>query len=1622
MPQAPLPSAHSADSAPFAKLSPAARTVWAKHDRKTDDWLPLWRHMTDSAAVAGKLFDEWLPGNVKGLLTESLPGGETDARLLVTFLAGAHDIGKATPAFACQVDPLADVMRTAGLGMLSAKEYGPDRRMAPHGLAGQLLLQEWLLERYAMPTRTSGAFAVVAGGHHGTPPEHQEIHHLQGRPRLLRHPGKSEPVWRRVQHELLDGCAELTGVPDRIGAWNAVRLPQTVQVLVTAIVIVADWIASSTELFPYDPSSWLPNGPTGEARRLKAAWAGLDLPGPWAPVEPEQSADRLFADRFDLPDTAVIRPVQEEAVRMARQMPAAGLLIIEAPMGEGKTEAAFAAAEILAGRTGAGGCLVALPTRATGDAMFPRLISWLEHLPLEGPRSIVLAHAKAALNDIWSGLLREGSRTLAAIDPDPDRPDKVDRVRNTRPGPAELHAHHWLRGRKKSLLASFAVGTIDQVLFAGLKSRHLALRHLAVAGKVVIIDEVHAYDAYMSRYLDRVLEWLSAYRVPVVLLSATLPAERRQALAAAYAGSDGGDLDTVRSDDPTDRTYPLITAAAPGAPALVARPAAASGRRTEVVLERLDDDPALLADRLAAELADGGCALVVRNTVDRVLQTADVLRERFGDDRITVTHSRFLAADRAVNDTRLRERFGPGGDRPTGPHVVVASQVVEQSLDVDFDLLVTDLAPVDLVLQRMGRLHRHPRLRPPRLTTARCLVTGVEWRDQAPPEPVRGSRAVYGEHTLLRALAALGSHLDGEPLVLPDHISPLVQAAYADEPLGPAEWTERMDAARTAHLRVLADKRGSAEAFLLGPVRRAGRPVYSWLGAGAGDVDDSPKGRAQVRDSEESLEVLVVRRLRSGRLTTVPWLDDGRGGLELPTDFPPGRRAAEAVAASAITLPWQFSRQWNADRAIAELEKFLVPAWQTKDCPWLAGELLLVLDEDCQTRLSGFDIRYSREDGLRVSSADAVEAGSSASSVKSVDSVESTGEDGERERSEPEGGAARVTTAADGRAGVSSVPQSAPEAKPVDIVDVLAETPVDPPAAPPPGPPSFDLVTRPWLPVQFLDGGVGELSLREVFTRAKDLRRLVGDVPTQELALLRLLLAILHDALNGPAEREDWGELWRSAEPFAPVPGYLDAHRDRFDLLHAETPFFQVGDLKTEKDEVSSLNRIVADVPNGDPFFAMRRPGVDRLSYAEASRWLVHAHAFDPSGIKSAMRGDSRAKAGKVYPLGVGSTGNLGGVFAEGNNLHETLLLNLIGLAEGDVTTFGDGSGPPDLPVWRRPPPGAAPEDPAGRQPRGLRDLYTWQSRRVRLHAEKGEVTGVVLGYGDPLTPHVHWQTEPMTGWRRSPVQEKKQGRPLVYMPRQHDPSRAAWRGLAALLPAAGSDSTGPKDEPRAALPSGVVKWFSMLTTEGELEPHKLIRVRLVGAVYGTQQSVVDEIVDDALTLPVVLLHEENPEYGTTATDAVQDAENAVTALGHLAADLARAVGSDPASSVDTARDLGFGALDGPYRRWLADLIPPADLESARRAWQRTVRTRISGLGRELLDATGPAAAEGRLVDTPGVGKQWINDARAELRFNRRLRKVLGLTDPPSATPSPGDEPGGPSPHTNDDDQAEAAT
>ncbi|MEU6246554.1 type I-E CRISPR-associated protein Cse1/CasA [Glycomyces sp. NPDC047010] len=531
--------------------------------------------------------------------------------------------------------------------------------------------------------------------------------------------------------------------------------------------------------------------------------------------------------------------------------------------------------------------------------------------------------------------------------------------------------------------------------------------------------------------------------------------------------------------------------------------------------------------------------------------------------------------------------------------------------------------------------------------------------------------------------------------------------------------------------------------------------------------------------------------------------------------------------------------------------------------------------------------------------------------------------------------------------------------------------------------PRFNLVNDPWITVRRLDGPPETVSLTDCIANAANYTGLTGDLPTQALPILRLLLAIVHAATDGPADGDEWRRMWETKRlPADDVTRYLAAHADRFELFHPETPFYQVADLTTKKTG-TGLNAFIADVPTGNPKYATRAAeGLERIGFAEAARWLVHCQAFDLSGIKGAADGDPRAKGGKSYPIGPGSLGRLGGVYAEGDNLAETVLLNFMPL------DFLETAGTPidgDLPAWEREPHGPAPEhrEPEG-APNGLLDLYTWQSRRLRLTTDGHSVTGAVICQGDRLELRDQWAAEPMTAWRRSENQEKLLKLERVYLPRRHDPDRAFWRGIAANLPAL---STGTAAGSRWTPPL-IARWIGHAHAAGLLERDRKVHYHAVGLAYGTQEAVVTDLVDDRLTMAAAVFDATRPELATAVADAVKDADNAVRALAALARDLARAAGSrDSVDGAGTAAaSAGYAALGARYRTWLALLDADEDTGAARTAWQAAVWAEVRDAAARLVRSAGEAAWKGR-----GTGADRINSAIAENRFRRKVFKDLPL-------------------------------
>ena len=510
--------------------------------------------------------------------------------------------------------------------------------------------------------------------------------------------------------------------------------------------------------------------------------------------------------------------------------------------------------------------------------------------------------------------------------------------------------HQWFRGNKQGLLADFVIGTVDQLLMAALQQKHVMLRHLGLAGKVVVIDECHAYDAYMNCYLDRALTWLGRYKVPVILLSATLPAKRRVELVRAY-------LNGRTAPDglwQTCRGYPLLTWTDGKQVEQMTIPLETEPRRVETF--PLTEEQ--LTDTLRSALREGGCAGVIVNTVKKAQAVAARLRAELPEYEVVVFHAQFLMPDRAAKEQALMARIGKHSTpEQRDKLIVVGTQVLEQSLDIDLDFLVTELCPMDLLLQRIGRLHRHEgRARPRPVAQARCAVldTGTEDFDE-------GSKAVYGEWLLWRTRKFLPT-----AITLPHDIAPLVQDVYGWEP-DPLPASPQSTAARAEYEKAQQIKMGKAKTFtILPPEEHRKRPSLNTLDNWMDDVGAvSDNGaRAAVRDGDPSIDVLVLMRDAAGNVRFLPD-ETGQPGVCVPTDEPPQPEMALQIARQKLRLPGYFSKRWSVEQTIDALEarnREVFGLWQQS--PLLRGELILLLDDHLTAQLAGQVLQYDRENGL----------------------------------------------------------------------------------------------------------------------------------------------------------------------------------------------------------------------------------------------------------------------------------------------------------------------------------------------------------------------------------------------------------------------------------------------------------------------------------------------------------------------------------------------------------------------------------------------------------------------------------------------------------------------------------
>ncbi len=679
----------------------ALEAFWAK----TEPFQSVVTHAFVSGTVAQCLEDHYLSEGDIRQLTNALGLNTDELRQFIGYLVSMHDVGKLEYSFQCSSPEMHD--KLAIEPSLHELYQSGVRHEKTGSRYLRFLWKEWEGDR--------DSYRVVAdiiGAHH------------QGKTGADGF--RKNSSWNDVRNAFEERmrrrfCGNGRKAIPHIEEHSQGR----VSALLLGLMILADWIASGSAFA--DAEEWSGRS-DADARIYGIAHAFLQKSGllPHCQTWPER-----FCGIWPMIPLSGRRPLQKDLDELfVEETEPFSLVLLEAPMGEGKTEAGVYAALRMARQWGKDGFYIALPTAATANQMVGRMQALLESHRI--PASVRLLHSMA-----WLTVDEENVHS-------PDERDEAVR---------------WLAPLRRGLLGQFAVGTIDQAMLAATNVKYGTLRLLGLSNKVLIIDEIHSYDAYMGEIIVRLLEWCRALEIPVVMLSATLPIHLKQKLLKPY------------TDQNLSEAYPLITTIDHRGE-LQERRISGTAHQIKASFRMLSilGDSALIAETAVKEVSGGGCICVLMNTVREAQTVYRAIRERYSGD-LLLFHAQFPAEQRAELESACISRYGKDkSSRPTRS-ILVATQVVEQSLDVDFDAMLTAVAPIDLLIQRLGRVFRHadtPRSADHSAAGFTVLVPKAEGS-------FGPSAAVYPECFLNSAIRVLSGK---ESISVPEDVAALVREGY----------------------------------------------------------------------------------------------------------------------------------------------------------------------------------------------------------------------------------------------------------------------------------------------------------------------------------------------------------------------------------------------------------------------------------------------------------------------------------------------------------------------------------------------------------------------------------------------------------------------------------------------------------------------------------------------------------------------------------------------------------------------------------------------------------------------------------------------------------------------------
>lgn len=727
-------------------LPPKHRLLWAKTDADGQTH-PLFCHLIDVGQVALALWNHVLTSGFRAQMANALGLDDGGAGRLFAFWCAIHDIGKASPNFQRKFDPAKP--RLQRLGFTFPPVFG--NQPCYHATISALILQNLLVEETQLEATVAWDVAQALGGHHGSWPtsEIRRQHESQ----------IGDQPWQQAQRALLREMIDLFEPPaiQQLGGNDAER--GATLVLLSGLTSVADWLGSMNEYFHFSTAHVAPERYLQmAARRAERVLTTLS----WLDWQPPTTALTFEALHGFKP-----RHAQQTVIDLAPGGKEPTLIIVELPTGYGKTELALYLADRWAVERQHRGLYVAMPTQATSNQMWERVGRFLQKRYPQETINYHLIHGNAQWKDDLTEL-SFSTEDEAAL--------------------GTILAQSWFLPRKRTLLAPFAVGTVDQALLSTLQTRHFFVRLFGLSGKTIIFDEVHAYDTYMSSLFQRLLVWLHAVGASVVILSATLPVATRQQLVKSWRGTSEG-LDLLPS------CYPAVTVAS--ASELYTKPVPINEKRT-IKVDWLEHSVETIVAEVHKRIQHGGCIAIICNRVRRAqeLYAALYAAKPVPEEDLLLFHARTPGIWRNATEKEVLSRFGKDATARK-PAIIVATQVIEQSLDLDFDLMISDMAPIDLLLQRAGRLHRHAReTRPLGMEKPTLLVTTPGEKKDGTPD-WGGDSYVYEAYMLLRSLLVLYEIKD--QLTLPDQTIALIEAVYGDEATPknlPAHWVDAFEKAR----------------------------------------------------------------------------------------------------------------------------------------------------------------------------------------------------------------------------------------------------------------------------------------------------------------------------------------------------------------------------------------------------------------------------------------------------------------------------------------------------------------------------------------------------------------------------------------------------------------------------------------------------------------------------------------------------------------------------------------------------------------------------------------------------------------------------------------------------------